>query len=72
MGKFNMQTSFGNAVITKDEEGILWIEEFKVNKEGVETSLGKFNLSEKLENILDTKYITLAFTVKTELEPDEE
>jgi hypothetical protein len=71
MGKFNMQTSFGNAVITKDEQDVLWIEEFKVNKEGVATSLGKFNLSEKLENILNTNYITLAFTVKTELEPDE-
>ena len=66
-----MQTGFSNAIITK-EDGVFFIEEFKVSKDGDETSVGKFNLTEKLEAIVDTRYITLAFTVKTELEPDAE
>jgi len=71
MAKFNLQTAFSNAIITKEDD-VFWLEEFKVNKDGDETSLGRFNLTDQLNGIVDTKYITLAFTVKTELESVEE
>ena len=63
-----MATKFTNAIITK-VNGEFFIEEFKVTKDAVE-SLGKHNLSEKLDGITDTEYIALSFTVKTELEAD--
>lgn len=70
MASLTSQTKFSNAVITKDGEEF-FIEEFKITKDGVE-SLGKFSLTEQLNNLVGTEYISLGFAVKTELEPDEE
>lgn len=70
MASLTSQTKFSNAVITKDGEEF-FIEEFKITKDSVE-SLGKFSLTEQLNNLVGTEYISLGFAVKTELEPDEE
>ena len=69
MAKFNLATSFGNAVISK-VNGIYIIEEFKKEK-GEIVSIGKYNLSERLDDIIGTEYISLAFTVKTELDAED-
>lgn len=68
MAKFDQKTSFNNAIITK-KNGEFVITEYKVTKDGTE-EVGKWNLTEKLDNVADTEYVALSFVVKTELDSE--
>jgi len=57
MAKLSKKLSFANAFIEKDEKGIFTIEEF----DGKGQSIGKFNLTEKLEEIVGIEGVKLSY-----------
>lgn len=65
MAKMSVKTSFSNAVITA-KNGMFFIEEF--NSKNV--SIGKWNLSEQLANVVDKEGIKLAFDTTDELDSE--
>ena len=70
MAKLNKKVSFGNAVLTIEVNGqnekIYMIEEFK--KDG--TSIGKFNLSAKLDGVINLEGLKLSFDVTDDLKTE--
>jgi len=69
MAKQCVKTDFANAILT-EENGVFFVEEFKVTKDGAE-SKGKWNFSERLRSILDTEYISIGYDIKSELDSEE-
>ena len=70
MAKQDVALKFGNSILRKiDDE--FWLEEIKLSKEGDIEITGRFNLTEQLNNVVGTEFITLALTVKGELDSDE-
>ena len=65
MAKLNTKLSFTNATITK-EGGDFIIEEFNSKDE----SVGVFNLTDKLNGVVDIKGVKLAYDTTSVLESD--
>jgi len=67
MAKLNKKVSFGNAVLTVEVNGqgekVYMIEEFNRKNE----SIGKFNLSTKLDSVLNLEGLKLSFDVTDDL-----
>lgn len=67
MAKLNTKLSFTNAKLSKDESGNFLIEEFK-KKDGINISVGKWNLTEQLNGVIGVEGLKLNYDTTSELD----